>query len=56
MSEEEFNEFKNKMDKGFEFGNRGRFEDEYHKCKCEGKSDDDSTAQKEDTGKEETTK
>jgi hypothetical protein len=56
MSEEEFNEFKNKMDKGFEFGYRGRFEDDYHKCKCDGKSDSDSTAKKEDTGKEETTK
>jgi len=53
MSEEEFAEFKNKMDKGFGYGYRGRYGDSYEKCNCGEKGKDEcdceSTEKKEET-------
>ena len=55
MSEEEFTEFKNKMNKGFGYGFRGRYDGDYGKCNCEGKSEAERNTEPADK-KEETTK
>ncbi len=51
MSEEEYSEFKNKMDKGFRQGYWGRNPEGYQKCRCGEKNEtqDDSTSKKEET-------
>ena len=55
MSDEEFKEFKSKMDTGFGYGYRGRHADRYEKCNCGEKikteSDSESTEKKEETTK-----
>jgi hypothetical protein len=55
MSEEEFTEFKNKMNKGFGYGFRGRYDGDYGKCNCEGKSEAEHNDKPEEK-KEETIK
>jgi hypothetical protein len=53
MSEEEYTEFKNNMDKGFGFGYHGGRQDGYDGCGCGNKSktdvNSDSATKKEDT-------
>ena len=49
MSEEEYTEFKTKMDKGF--GYWGRNPEGYDRCRCSGKSEGDSASTKEETTK-----
>ena len=55
MSDEEFAEFKNKMDKGFGYGNRGRHADSFKKDnpgeKGKRESDSESADKKEETTK-----
>ena len=55
MSEEEFAEFKNKMDKGFEYGFHGRNYRSDKKCNCQEK-DEATTESNSSEKKEETTK
>ena len=55
MSEEEFTEFKNKMNKGFGNGQWGKYSEDYRKCKCgvkrEEECDCNSTEKKEENTK-----
>jgi len=55
MSEEEFTEFKNKMDKGFEYGFHGRNYRSDKKCNCQ-ENDEAATESNSSEKKEETPK